>query len=370
MTFFNGEKRHTTDINSSSAVTSDENSSRTQGLQEDEAQELQPESIDRPPGPDDGLPPSKIYEPLSFPVITLLMPASVFGVLARLGLSALMNYPGHSIFPLAYAQAVGCLFMGLGLGMKEEIGQFYGPLYTALTTGFCGSLTTFSSWQLQVFQAWINASQTKRGGFADFLDGVALSTITLSLSVASVVFGCRIGSLIASRLAEPRLLPPMARYTLSTISILIYAATYIIYFLLPSSFRHQATAALLFSFPGTLTRYVLSTFLNRRIKALPLGTLTANTFGAALLAVFRILQSTPSARSTNACNVLQGLIDGYCGCLTTVSTFAAELRDFRLTKAVRYAVVSWVLGQLMMVLIYGIPLWSGRVEKNPTCNFG
>lgn len=81
------------------------------------------ESIDRPPGPDEGLSPAKTYDPLSFPVIALLMCASVFGVLARLGLSALMSYPGHSVFPLAYAQAVGCLVMGFALGMKEEIGQ-------------------------------------------------------------------------------------------------------------------------------------------------------------------------------------------------------------------------------------------------------
>lgn len=61
----------------------------------------------------------------------------------------------------------------------------YAPLYTALTTGilnlsnrwssylqcadpgFCGSLTTFSTWQLQVFGAWTNLQQANRSGFAD-----------------------------------------------------------------------------------------------------------------------------------------------------------------------------------------------------------
>jgi fluoride ion exporter CrcB/FEX len=83
----------------------------------------------------------------------------------------------------------------------------------------------------------------------------------------------------------------------------------------------QVTAALIFSFPGTLTRYLLSTALNPRLKALPLGTLVANISGTALLAAFRVLQSTPSLPSRNRCDILQGLVDGYCGCLTTVSTF-------------------------------------------------
>jgi len=31
--------------------------------------------------------------------------------------------------------------------------------------GFCGSLTTFSSWQLDVFNSWINAGNFHRSGF-------------------------------------------------------------------------------------------------------------------------------------------------------------------------------------------------------------
>lgn len=112
---------------------------------------LQAETVERLPGGEEGIP---LYGPLSFPVVVLLMPASVFGVLARLGLVALMSYDNHSVFPLAYAQAVGCLVMGFTLELKEPMGQLYvsaelypnchvsficfgsyAPLYTALTTG-------------------------------------------------------------------------------------------------------------------------------------------------------------------------------------------------------------------------------------------
>ena len=62
---------------------------------------------------------------LSFAVLALLAPASVFGVLARLGLIALTNFDGHSVFPLAYVQAVGCLVMGFGLRLKASLVALY-----------------------------------------------------------------------------------------------------------------------------------------------------------------------------------------------------------------------------------------------------
>lgn len=202
-----------------------------------------------------------------------------------------------------------------------------------------------------------------------FLDGVALSAITLSLSLASLSFGKILASRCAPYFQNPSFLSPLVRHVLSVSSILIYPATLIAYFFLPSKYRHQVTAALIFSFPGTLTRYLLSTTLNPRLKALPLGTLVVNILGTALLAAFHVLQSTPNPPPRNGCAILQGLIDGYCGCMTTVSTFAAELNDLRFWKACRYALISWILGQVVILLIFGSSLWTGSVEKQVTCIF-
>jgi hypothetical protein len=83
------------------------------------------ESLDRPPSAN--LPPLKVYHPLSFHVLALLAAASVLGVLARLGILALATYDGHSIFPLAYVQAIGCLIMGFGVALKEPLGKLCGP---------------------------------------------------------------------------------------------------------------------------------------------------------------------------------------------------------------------------------------------------
>lgn len=202
-----------------------------------------------------------------------------------------------------------------------------------------------------------------------FLDGIGQSTTTLSLSLASLAFGYNIAALIVPELPKPRLLRKPIRYGLSSLATLTYAATFLTYFLLPASVRHKATAALVFSFPGVLTRYLLSLTLNQRFRALPAGTLAANILGTSLLAAFHLIQRLNTPVSQNACSVLEGLIDGYCGCLTTISTFAAELRDLPGWKAVRYALVSWVLGQVVIVLIYGGPLWTGHAKETLTCTF-
>jgi len=326
-------------------------------------------SIDRPPSLAEKLPPSKIYHPFSPHVLALLMAASVFGCLARLGLEALVTYDGRSIFPLAWIQVGGCFVMGLGLGFKDPFGRFYGPLYTALTTGFCGSFTTFSSWQLQVFQAWINANHYHRDWLRDVIDGLTQIVFTLALSLASVQFGAHIASLVQP--IFPRIPPPnrFVRYSLTILAVLIYAATYPAYFRLPEAYREKATSALLYSFPGTLTRYLLSIKLNSRFRLFPVGTFSANMLGTALIAVFTVLQSTRGPPSPNACNVLSGLVNGYCGCLTTVSTFAAEVATLENKKSWFYVTLSVVTAQLLLLVILGPSYWAGHVSYSTTCSY-
>ncbi|KAI0638138.1 CrcB-like protein-domain-containing protein [Trametes polyzona] len=324
-------------------------------------------SIDRPPSEEEKLPAAKIYHPLSFPVIALLMPASIFGVLARLGLQAITTYDGRSIFPLAWVQAAGCLIMGFALGMKEPFGRFYGPLYTAVTTGFCGSLTTFSGWQMDVFESWINGTASHRDWFRDAIDGVGKTVFTLAISLSAVSFGAHLATLIVPRV--PTLPPPSRRirYTLSALGVLVYAAAYPAYFRLPARYRHDATAALLFSFPGTLARYLLSYTLNPRLKLLPLGTLAANALGTALLGAFTVLESAPRPPGPGACALLKGLGDGFCGCLTTVSTFAAEVAALDGRRAWLYVGVSWLAAQCLLAVIVGPSLGVGHVSRQITC---
>ena len=77
------------------------------------------ETIERPPSRVSNRAKPMVFHPLSIHVVALLVPASIFGTLTRLGLTALARYQGNSIFPLAYAQGLGCLIMGFAVGLKD-----------------------------------------------------------------------------------------------------------------------------------------------------------------------------------------------------------------------------------------------------------
>jgi len=90
---------------------------------QEEEQLHEAETIDRPPDEDQDIRKSKVYRPYDLPVLLILAPASILGVLCRLGLVALTTFEGSSVFALGYVNALGCLIMGFGLSMKGPLGE-------------------------------------------------------------------------------------------------------------------------------------------------------------------------------------------------------------------------------------------------------
>jgi fluoride ion exporter CrcB/FEX len=203
------------------------------------------------------------------------------------------------------------------------------------------------------------------------MDGVCKSVFTISLSLSSLFFGMHIANQVSPYFHAASPPGKFLRRAVIVLSLCTYAATIPAYLLLPRGYRHQATAAILFSFPGTLTRYLLSTHLNAVLPAFPLGTYAANSFGTTLLGTFHVLQATANRPLSGAtCTILQGLGDGFCGCLTTVSTFAAELATLKTAgHKYRYGLTTWGTGQLILLCVFGALLWGGDIEKDQTCVF-
>jgi fluoride ion exporter CrcB/FEX len=55
-------------------------------------------------------------------------------------------------------------------------------------------------------------------------------------------------------------------------------------------------------------------------------------------------------------------MNGFCGCLTTVSAFIVELHSLKATYRWRYGLSSIFLGLLIVVLVVGAFVWSKNLK--------
>jgi CrcB protein len=67
------------------------------------------------------------------------------------------------------------------------------------------------------------------------------------------------------------------------------------------------------------------------------------------------------------CQVLQGVQDGFCGTLTTVSTWVGEMQALRRLRAYVYGGVSVGVGLGFVVVIMGSLRWT-RGFAEPACS--
>lgn len=140
---------------------------------------------------------------------------------------------------------------------------------------------------------------------------------------------------------------------------LLYIANAILIGTVSSS--REWTFAILFAPFGAIFRYYLSRLNN---SIFPYGTLLANVLGTTLLSIFTLLakgrktNNNPIVSSFISCQVLSGLDDGFCGGLTTVSTFVAELLTLDIRKRYIYGITSILLSFSLTIFILGSYNWT------------
>lgn len=310
---------------------------------------------------------------------------SIWGVLARKGLIALTSYPGAYLGGLVWANFAACYVMGMA--MESELlwlqlllaadgklplfptkGAI--PFYVGITTGFCGLCSSFSSMILEMFNKAANlppvVAKYPNAGYG-VMGAIEVVLTHLGLSLA----GYRAGK-HASRYLE-RLnysLMPRGYYFLELLSSAFGVAAYIVVIVLIALKKgntwREWTLSCLFAPWGAILRFALSKKLNPIKKDFPLGTYTANFCGSILLTIFNLLirgrksklSSIPIVDHSQACDVLVGLDDGFCGCLTTVSTFIVELCALTMSPSYTYGAVSVMSSFVAMLLILGLYNWT------------
>ncbi|KAL0259309.1 hypothetical protein SLS55_005045 [Diplodia seriata] len=236
------------------------------------------------------------------------------------------------------------------------------PAYIGLTVGFCGSLTTFSSFMRDAFLALSNDLNTAPMSSTETLSSPARSRnagysveallavliLEVAAGLASLSFGAH-AALYSERIIVARPVIPKKKNekkktttTTTTRSVLdplvavlawpMWLGAVLMGIWAPhghGAWRGQAVFALVFAPAGCVARYRLSAWLNGRVPRFPLGTFAANVCGTVVLGMCYDLQHTGGGRGVVGCQVLQGVMDGFCGCLTTVSTWVLELKTLR-----------------------------------------
>ncbi|KAL2760961.1 hypothetical protein ACRALDRAFT_2094483 [Sodiomyces alcalophilus JCM 7366] len=327
---------------------------------------------------------------------------SLLGTLARLGLQALTYYPGAPVtFPVLWANVTGCFAMG---ALVEDRSFFHYPLalrsqelasaaarkahmaakktiplYIGLTVGFCGSCTSFSTVMRDMFLSasndmpqtppFVAMAPPHRNGGHSFLAVLAVLVTNVTLSYAAFIVGAHFAAALP-RLVVPSLRFDLMRNCLDPLAVILgwgcwVGAVLLAVFPPHDRWRGDVLFALVFAPLGCLLRFHLAVQLNMRVPTFPVGTLAANVLGTVVLGMVYDLIYAPVG-GVLGCQVLRGIDDGFCGCLTTVSTWIAEMNAVRGKRAVTYGVVSVSAAFSFLIIIMGGMRW-GHGFATPLC---
>ena len=254
------------------------------------------------------------------------------------------------------------------------------PLYIGLATGFCGSFTSFSSFIRDLFLAASNDLPTpdvspdimSRNGGYSFMAFLAVLIGTVGLSLSGLFIGSHLA--IALEPFTPSFPFQLTRRVIDPLAVFLgwgcWIGAILLSILPPDRFSHpgaaetwrgRATFSIVFAPLGCLLRFYVSMHLNPLIASFPLGTFSVNIFGTAVLGMSWDLAHVPLG-GVVGCQVLQGIEDGFCGALTTVSTWVTELASLKRGRAYIYGATSTIVAFAIMVAIMGGLRWSEGFE--------
>lgn len=329
-----------------------------------------------------GLPPRLDY-------ISYLIHLAVFGILGVLTRYLLERLFGPDLLALTGddtplyldlpSNMLGSFLMGwFGIVFKADLRDISEHLVIGITTGYMGSLTTFSGWN----QKMLNLSS--EGHWAYAVAGIILGMLIVN---ECINIGVETGEWLRKCILEwIEKCPEKTKSKLKNMRLDTYKwHVMVMIFML-------VVWVSLWGLSGALTRKKLDNLtsgaflwlgclvgpvgvwarwylarLNGQglgkmgsLKWLPVGTLSANFLAACIMAA---LSTISKAVNTKRCRIIvNGVQFGFLGCLSTVSTFVAEVYAMRQSghpgRALAYAVLTILPSFATGILIYCIPVWA------------
>lgn len=311
----------------------------------------------------------------------------IIGVLIRFGLEALfvdvlhVSREGTALYRDLSSNMVGSFFMGwVGIVLKRDISMFSEPLAVGLSTGLMGSITTFASWNQSMI--YLMTSGDVANALVGILIGMELAQMSLLIGVDTAKalkwiiarnqqHRLKKGLKVISRPSPDNFHRRMVSFAIFLfLSVSLWGAALIL--TLKNGYSEKLRIlwlACIVAPPGVWARWYLARLngrgLGTRLKWLPLGTLLANLFAASLEAVLGSVQNV--VMDDSAPLLVGGLQFGFLGCMSTVSTFVAEVYTMHggpmKSKAYIYSLATMSLALVLGILLYSVPAWAKGYVK-------
>ena len=306
--------------------------------------------------------------------------------------------PGGALFRDLPANMLGSFIMGLVSSRGGRVGRlaFFhkdhpyqkdDEFHTMISVGFCGSLTTFASWNTQMV-TMIDGTNTGMGSqvivaLFGYLLGVILATASFrfGLQVATSFYSRHQNSSdttstdneqLAIEEEEEEEEEEKKLFWLPKIFIIVCAFALLGLFVFAAQvsniqFYKNMTIMWILAPFGALTRWKLSNWnkaANRfisvgRMSWVPIGTLSANLLGSIISILFTALLYNPNIGTGSGWTeaIFFALISGLAGSLSTVSSMVKEiafLNDDHMDqmKGQVYACLTCVTASLLGLIIY------------------
>lgn len=310
----------------------------------------------------------------------------LFGVFTRYGLQKLFG-PGclaltSNQSPLYLdlpSNMLGSFLMAwFGIIFKTDIRHISEHLIVGITTGYMGSLTTFSGWN----QAMVSMSSKDHWAYA--IAGIVLGMFIVNESIrVGAETGERLRSWILKCIKENSSIGSTCNwehlkvntrtkhFVLIAVMMILLSFVWVLSIVLAIiKVRNLDDGAVLWlgcsvAPPGVWLRWYLARLngqgigKQRSLKWLPIGTLVANVLAAGIMASLAV--TAKAVNTKHSTTVLNGIQFGFLGCLSTVSTFAAEIYAMRssrqIGRAFVYAAATFVLSFVLGTLVYSVPVW-------------
>ncbi|KAK6939836.1 putative fluoride ion transporter CrcB [Dillenia turbinata] len=273
---------------------------------------------------------------------------------------------------------VGSFLMGwFGIVFKADITGLSDLLAIGLTTGFLGSLTTFSGWNQKMLDLSVEGKWVL--SFLGFFVG-------LFLAAYSIIFGVqtadgfkwllqrqkRSSRNVSNSISDWKVNTWKGQMAVLVILLVILGLLWGVSVALEKSKFHTGSSeahlwlACIVGPAGVWIRWYLARLNGRGLghsgllKWIPFGTLIANVGAASVMAALATLKK---AVKTQTCNtVATGIQFGLMGCLSTVSTFMAEfyamMQSAHPWRAYAYALITILISFALGTLIYSVPVWT------------